>query len=160
MKVDTLQMSSTIAAWAQAAAALIGLIFIGWQIRLSRKTSDFQVLTELVDGFQRHEEALNSAQCAESKHRAFINFLNFLEFCTASSNDGLLHGTSKKIVDLKVRDSLAIIQASPDWHANLEVAISSPETFEEITKFYKANKDCINSLSAAHSKIDKSFSVD
>lgn len=151
MKVDNLQMSSTIAAWAQAIAALIGLIFIGCQIRLSRKTSDFQVLIELVDGFQRYEESLISAQYAESKEIAFVNLLNFLEFCAASSNDGLLHRTSKKIVDLKVRDSLAIIQANPDWHAKLKEAISSPETFEELTKFCKVNKKYINALSVAHS---------
>lgn len=94
-----------------------------------------------------HEASLISASDGDGQEKSFNELLDFLECYAAAINDGLVHGTGKKIVVLKLRDSLAAIQANPHWHDKLEAAISSPETFEELSKFAKKHKKSIRLIS-------------
>ena len=62
-----------------AAAAILGLAFIGWQVREARKASDIQSLQAFLRDAKEHEHALLKAESPETKDQAFIEFLNFLE---------------------------------------------------------------------------------
>ncbi|MDE4147105.1 hypothetical protein PXK17_21035, partial [Phaeobacter gallaeciensis] len=126
-----------------------GLIFIWLQIRLSRKAADLQGLIAFTRDAKDHEAALLNAQSDQEKDKAFVELLNFLEMYAAASNSRLVGGTSKKIIDQKLVDSLATIQNSSNFHDKLEAAISSPETFEKISEFYQKRKVDIQKLSKA-----------
>lgn len=132
-----------------AAAAVAGLIFVGWQISAARKTADLQALQEFVRGAAYHETRLSDAETGEKKTQAFFEFMNFLETIAAAINTGLFPRTTKKFAHQKLRDSLAVLQAEPQWHQHIEQAITSANTFEEIRIFIQRNKAEINRVAEA-----------
>lgn len=146
---DIPEIWSVTAYWIQALAALFGLCFIGWQVQQARKTSDLGTLQAFLKEVAGHERDILRSETAAQQEESFVAFLNFLEVYAAAFNDGLLAKSSKKVIRLKLISALATIQSLPDWHPKLEDAISSPDTFEEVGKFFKKNKKAISDLSRA-----------
>ena len=142
-------MWSLAADWTQALAAVGGLGFIGWQIWQSRKASDLQILMDFLQKFKEHESALVEADHDDVKRQAFTELLNFLEVCAVTLNNELLQKNSRNIVGLKLRDSLSLIEDNEQWHDVFVSSVSSPETFEELSKYYKKNKEEIRKLPRA-----------
>lgn len=122
---------------AQAATALVGLLFVGTQIRQARKTSDLQSLQEFLRVTKDHEHALINSGSDEDREKAFYEFVNFLEIQAAALRGGLFSSVTHKIVREKIRDSVAVIEDIEPWMAKLEAAISSETTFEHLRNFCK-----------------------
>ena len=132
-----------------AMAAVLGLRFIGNQVREGRRASDLQTLQAFLKDTREHERAFTLAGSNEEKKQAFIEFLNFLETYAAVLNSDLPPEVSKGIIGEKLRDSLAVIQNAEDWHEELQNAITSDTTFKELMSFYAANKQEILALATA-----------
>ena len=128
-------LASAIGQCAAAVAAVLGLGFIGWQIREARKTSDFQSLQAFLRDTKEHEHALLKAGTAEARDQAFIEFLNFLEAYAAALNGRLFPKITRSIVREKLIDSIAVIEEAPAWHVKLEEAVTSATTFQCLGQF-------------------------
>lgn len=149
MPSDIESLCSSLLAWIEAFAALIGLLFVGFQIRLARRSSDLQTLMHFVEGFRQHEHRLMSSKNINEQRVAFVDLLNLIETWAAAYNEKLLRGASRKMAKQKLRDALAIVQADKNWGEELASSISSKDTFSEIHTFYSKNNKSINAMSAA-----------
>lgn len=145
-----------VAAIAQVAAAifaLLGLGFVGYQIRLAGKTADFGHLRDLVQDVTVGEQAMLRAATDAEREAAFYAFLNLLETYAAAVNAGLLRPASKKIAREKLIDSLAAITSQPQWYPILREAMTSSSVLSELVKFSrreeKAIKETADRLGAA-----------
>lgn len=147
MTNDIGSLSSSFPAWLQAIAAFLGLLFVGWQIRLARKSSDLQTLMQFVENFRQHEHRLLSSKSSEERKVAFVDLLNLLETWAAAYNGKLLRGESRKMAELKLRDALALIQADKNLGEEFVDSMSSEDTFSGIHKFYTKNSKSIDEMS-------------
>ena len=73
---EATDLASAIGQCVAAVAAVVGLGFIGWQVRQARKGSDLQSLQTFLRDAKEHEHALLRATTAEEKDQAFIEFVN------------------------------------------------------------------------------------
>jgi hypothetical protein len=124
-----------------AVASVAALFFVGFQIRMARKTADLQALQEFLRSTADHERRLLDAKEGEID-RAFFELLNFLETNAAALNGGLYHRVSGRMVSEKLRDSVALIQGA-HWHAKFEQAITTDTTLCELAIFMKRNRRAI-----------------
>lgn len=131
---------------AAAAVGLIGLVFVGVQVRATRKTSDFQNLLEFDRRAAEREDALLRAETEATKKQAFFEFLNFLETHAAALNAKLLPGKSRQLIREKLINSIAVITEEPPWHQTLFDGVTSPTAFAELAKFMRREKGAIDSL--------------
>jgi hypothetical protein len=131
---------------AAAAAALIGLIFVGLEVRATRKTSDFHNLLEFDRRAAEREHALLRAENEATKKQAFFEFMNFLETHAAALNAKLLPRKSRQLVREKLVDSIAVITEEPSWHQTIVDGITSPTAFAELRKFMGREKRAIDNL--------------
>lgn len=145
MTNDDWSVISAIGTAVSAAVAFVGLPFIGWQLMVARKTADLQSLQTFAKEVREHEENLITAPDAETKKKAFNEFLNLLELNAAALNGKLYPGTTKKIVREKMRDSILVIENSPDWHDEFTEAVTTDTTFSELQKFMKRERRYIRS---------------
>jgi hypothetical protein len=140
---------SAVAAVAQivaAGAAVLGLVFGGFQIRAARNTADVQHLMQFVRDVSEREHALLRADKEATKTQAFYELANFLEVLAASLNAGLMPKISRKIIHEKLVDSIAVITEEPSWHSTLFDGVTSPTTFAELAKFMRREKPAIEGL--------------
>lgn len=129
-----------------ALAAVVGLPFIGKQIRAARLSADLQSLQTFYRDAQEHERALIAAPTSAAKDQAFVEFLNFLELYAAAVNGGLFPKVSRRIATEKLRDSIAVITEMTDWHDKLQDAITSAYTFNSLRDFTRREKAAIESI--------------
>lgn len=138
---------SIVAAIGQAASAVIAAItlpLIFWQVREARKAADLQSLETFFANTLERESAFLCAATQDDKFQAFAEYLNFLECQAAALNGGILPKVSRELVRDKVIDALALIEAQSGWHAELEKAILTPNTFTNLTKFIRRHRKEIN----------------
>ena len=128
-------LASAIGQCVASATAIVGLGAIWWQVKESRKASDLLALQAFLKDAREHEGALLRAASDDEKDSAFVDLLNFLELYAAAYNGKLFPKISRRIVRLKLRDTLSIIQKNELWHNKLIAAMTSPDTFEELSKF-------------------------
>ncbi|AZG76317.1 hypothetical protein [Methylocystis rosea] len=139
----------------QAAAAVIGLGAIWWQIRESRKTSDVQSLQAFLRDAKEHENALLRATTEDEQHQAFIEFLNFLEAYSAAINGGLFPRVTSDIVREKIVEAVAMITEAEAWHGKLAAAITSKTTFKCLKIFMRREKPAISAAIRARAALSK-----
>lgn len=144
---------SAIGTIAQAATALVGLLFVGTQIRQARKTGDLQSLQEFLRATKAHEHALINSIIDEDREKAFYEFMNFLEIQAAALRGKLFSSVTRKIVREKIRDSVAVIEDIEPWMAKLEAAISSETTFEHLRAFCKRERRHIDRVKRARADV-------
>lgn len=140
-----------VAAIGQAASAIIAAVtlpLIFWQVRESRKAADLQSLETFFANTLERESAFVRAATQEEKSQAFTEYLNFLECQAAALNGCILPKVSRELVRDKVVDALALIEAQSAWHAELEKAILTPNTFTNLTTFIQRNRKNINQAKA------------
>ncbi|MGE7416190.1 hypothetical protein [Methylobacterium tarhaniae] len=147
MSVDW-NMVSAIGQVSSAAIALVGLGFIGWQIKEGRKTADLQSLQVFLQTATDHERRMIDAETQDRKDEAFFEFLNFLEIHASAVNGGLFPKVSRMIVVEKLRDSIAMIEAFSDWHEKFQRAVLTPSTFISLQKFMQKERKEIAKLRA------------
>ncbi|GAN50835.1 hypothetical protein ME121_4892 [Methylobacterium sp. ME121] len=138
---------SIVAAIGQAASAVIAAItlpLIFWQVREARKAADLQSLETFFANTLERESTFLRATIQDDKFQAFAEYLNFLECQAAALNGGILPKVSRELVRDKVIDALALIEAQSGWHAELEKAILTPNTFTNLTKFIRGHRKDIN----------------
>lgn len=139
----------------QAAAAIIGLGAIWWQIREARKTSDVQSLQAFLRDAKEHENALLQATTEDDQHQAFIEFLNFLEVYSAAINGGLFPTITSDIVREKIIDAVVMITEAEAWHGKLAEAITSKSTFQCLNAFMRREKPAISAAISARAALSK-----
>ncbi|WP_438346794.1 hypothetical protein [Methylorubrum populi] len=138
---------------AQAVTALVGLLFVGTQIRQARKTGDLQSLQDFLRAAKDHEHALINSGSDEDREKAFYEFVNFLEIQAAALRGGLFSSVTRRIVREKIRDSVAVIEDIEPWMAKLESAISSETTFEHLRRFCKRERRYIDRVKRARADV-------
>jgi hypothetical protein len=148
-------LASTTGQCIQAAAAVIGLGAIWWQIREARKSSDVQSLQAFLRDAKEHESALLRATTEDERHQAFIEFLNFLEAYSAAINGGLFPKVTSGIVREKIIDAVAMITEAEAWHEKLFQAITSKTTFQCLNAFMKREKATISAVISARAALSK-----
>jgi hypothetical protein len=153
MTEHELTFVATIAQVVAAIAAVAGLVFVGVQIRSARKVADPQALQRFLEDASAFERRLLEASGDEARNTAFFELLNFLETSATALNAHLYPTTSARMIKEKLRDSLAVIDASP-FRSKIESAITSNTTFIEIRKFIENNRTEIAALVEAHRKLD------
>lgn len=128
-----------------AAAGVFGLGFIGWQIKVAGRATDFQTLQSFLRDAREHEQALLTSLEDEARDMAFIDYLNFLEVYASALHRKLFYKTTKELVRDKLVDALALISIMPDWHSKFEKAITSQSTFSSIGVFMRKHRTAIQS---------------
>jgi hypothetical protein len=126
-----------------AFAGLAALVFVGVQLRDSRKSADFQNLLKFDQLASERESGLLHAETEATKRQAFFEFTNFLETHAAALNAGLLPRVSRKLVREKLIDSIVLISEEPSWHQTLFDGITSPTTYVELATFMRREKRAI-----------------
>ncbi|MGI8569391.1 MAG: hypothetical protein ACR2KT_10140 [Methylocella sp.] len=126
-----------------AIAAVVGLWFVGCQIRYARKTADLQAMQEFFSCITEREDRLINADSNDKKRQAFNELLNFLEVSAAADNNELFPKATRSIVIDKPCTSIAEIQEAPAWHNQICDAVRSSTTFVELGKFMKRNRKAI-----------------
>jgi len=147
---------TTIAAIGQfvaAMAAVIGLFFVGLQIKAARMTADLQALQEFFRAAADHEARLGNTDGDEKNLQAFNEFLNFLEVSATAYNHELFQKTTKKIVYEKLRDSIVVLKENPQWHRRIEQAITSDSALEELRIFMERNRTDIERVVEARKQL-------
>ncbi|MGD9656195.1 MAG: hypothetical protein AB7U61_00920 [Methylocystis sp.] len=139
----------------QAAAAVIGLGAIWWQIREARKTSDVQSLQVFLRDAKDHENALLRATTEDEQHQAFIEFMNFLEAYSAAINGGLFPKVTSGVVREKIIDAVTMIAEAEAWHGKLAEAITSETTFQCLNAFMRREKLDISAVFRAGAALSK-----
>ena len=127
-------------------------VFIGTQIRDSRKSADFQNLLEFDRRAAERENALLCAETEATKKQAFFEFVNFLETRAAALNARLLPRVSRKHVREKLINSIVVITEELSWHQTLFEGVTSATTFAELTKFMRREKRTIGGLAGARAR--------
>jgi len=153
MTSDPWAIASAIGQVVAAFAAIVGLPFIGLQLSWARKTADLRALQEFVRCAQDHENKLLRATTSAEKDQAFFEFLNFLEMNAAALNKKLFPKTSRAIVSEKLRDTVVVIEALPEWRQKFLNAITTATTFSEIAIFMRREKDAIKAVAEARKKL-------
>jgi len=126
-----------------AAAAVIGLVFVGLQVRAAKRATDLRNLQGFVNSTIERENAFLNAEGNHKKEQAFVELLNFLEINAAAVNGNLLPSVSRKIVRDSLINSVAAIQLEPFWAAQFVNAIRTVATFEELVRFMSTHKNQI-----------------
>jgi len=135
-----------------ATASFFGLVFIGVQIRDSRKSADFQNLLEFDRRAAERENAFLCAETEATKKQTFFELVNFLETHAAALNARLLPRVSRKLVREKLIDSIVMITEESYWHQTLLEGVTSATTFAELTKFMRREKRTIDGLAVARAR--------
>jgi hypothetical protein len=130
----------TISQVVSSLAAAVGLIFTGWQVRRSKRSSDLLSIQTFLQESAKIEESLARAASNEERQHFFVRFLNFFEMNAAADNEGLFYGISKKLVEDNLCSSIALIEVLPDWKGRFEASVTSATTFSELSKFMKVNR--------------------
>lgn len=129
---------------ASAAAAALGLCFVGWQIREARKVSDLNSLVEFNRGIELKETALLTTVRAASDEslvdEAYIALLNFLEVYAAAHNRHLLVNASRDFVKDKLLDAAVLIDSDPKCRDKHAAAKLTEATFSEWGRFQERHK--------------------
>ena len=86
------------------------------------------------------ERALANAHDDEERRHALVEYLNFLELYAAALNGRLLVEVAREVVTDKVMDSLLTIQRAPEWHGEIENAVSSESTFSHLCRFIRYHR--------------------
>ncbi|MGJ0507169.1 MAG: hypothetical protein ACR652_08535 [Methylocystis sp.] len=152
---EATDLASAIGQCVGAAAAVLGLGFIGWQVKEARKTSDIQSLQAFLRDTKEHEHALLEAKTVEAKDQSFIELLNFLEAYAAAINGGLFPKITRDIVREKLIDSIAVITESDAWHVKLAEAVTSESTFQCLRQFMRKEKAAINAVISARASLTR-----
>ena len=129
-----------------AGASVVGLVFVGLQIRAARLTADIKILQEFNRSTIEREFAFLNAGDDDRKEQAFVELINFLEINAAAFNGRLLPSVSRKIVRDSLANSIAAIQMAPQWAEKFEDAVRTATTFDELGIFMRAEKATINSV--------------
>lgn len=151
---NTIPLISAIADSLAAAAAIVGLGFISWQIARARQAFDLQTIQAFLKETKEYERSLLCSDPNEFE-TAFIEYLNFLEAYAAALNTKLVPSVSSDIINKSVVDSLAVINRSGTSKKMLKNAISSPDTFEHLNKLFEKNKEHIEQLGKAQESLEK-----
>ena len=125
------------------AASVVGLFFVGFQIRQATKSEE---LTTLVAFYKDVTEIEDRLERSEDKRKTYFEFLNFLETYAAACNSDLPCGKAKEMIVEKVCTSIAVIQNTPDLHNSFTESITSSSTFTELVKFIQLNQLVIAKL--------------
>jgi hypothetical protein len=120
-----------------------GLLFVGYQIRQSRKDSELKSLLDFLEQMTRAEDRLQHPN-SEDKEQAYFEFLNLLETYAAIINSGLVFGKSNEMIVDKLCSSVAEIQSIEELHKLFETAVTSSNTFEELVKFNEQHRVIIS----------------
>lgn len=127
-------------------SAVVGLFFVGMQLRAASRATDFQILQEFSRGTMAREDAFLNAPDEDKKNQAFVDFLNFLEIHAAAFNGGLLPTVSRKIIADSLANSVAAIQLTPEWAEKVANAVRTVATFDELATFIRIEKKKIDSI--------------
>jgi hypothetical protein len=127
-----------------AFASLGALIFVGVQLRDSRKSADFQNLLKFDQLASEREDALIRAETEATRRQAFFEFTNFLETHAAALNARLLPRVSRKLVREKLIDSIVLISEEPSWHQTFFDGVTSTTTYVELATFMGREKRAID----------------
>lgn len=126
-------------------SAVIGLFFVGAQVRAAKRSTDFQILQAFNRGVAEREDAFLNAPNQNRKNQAFIELLNFLEVHAAAYNEKLLPPTSRNIIGDCLANSVAAIQLAPEWANKVGDSVRTASTFEELARFIRGEKRRIES---------------
>lgn len=126
---------AAVAAGASALAAFASLYVAFFQSRTADQTADFANCLKVV-------EALNEAQrrCAEApnehlRRREFNDLVNLMEVLAKLHNDKKLTPSTCRIVEDYLDEAWAWLHADPSVHPFINDAVTSPDTYNELTKF-------------------------
>jgi hypothetical protein len=136
-------------------AAAIGLFISAWQFWRNRKAATLQHLQDFFKSMNEREAALAAGQGdARRQVHAFVEYLNFLEVYSAAVNDKLFIGVAKELVSDKIIDSLVILDATPEWHDQIESSITSKVTYKHIAEFIARNRRTFDARKSAVRETD------
>jgi hypothetical protein len=133
--------------YAQVASTLlagVGLFFTARQVFRARSIAILQALQEFFKASREREEALKTAADEASHRHAFVEFLNFLELYSASSNKQLLSGVARELVTDKLIDDIVVLMQLPAWHPEVERSRTSEVTYKHIVEFISKNRKTID----------------
>jgi hypothetical protein len=134
-------LAADVATVSATAIAAVGLIWTALSLRASTRASDLNSLF-LVTGHITEAEArlVTSRDDPIQQDVDFNNYLNMLETLAAAINGGLFGSVSSRITSDRLCNDIAILMSS-DWsRERIEQAVTSPETFCEVSAFYRKNK--------------------
>lgn len=151
---EATDIASAIGQCVSALAGVLGLGFIGWQIRAARKSSDLQSLQAFLKDAKDHDAAILKGITLEEKEQAFVEFLNFMEIYSTAVNDNLFAKSSRKMAIDKLVDSIVLIAETEAWHSRFEAAITTDSTFSELRRFMERHRKRIEAVRVSRLAIE------
>ena len=134
-------IASNVATVASAALAAFGLIWTALTLRASTRASDLNSLFQMTGQIAAAEARLTVSKDDPIQEDAdFNNYLNTLETLAAAINGGLFGSVSKRIASDRLCNDLAILMSSEWSRERIIRAVSSPETFCEMSTFNQRNR--------------------
>lgn len=150
MDASQWSIASNVATVASAALAAFGLIWTAFTLRASTRASDLNSLFQMTGQIAAAEARLASSKDDPVQENAdFNNYLNTLETLAAAINGGLFGRVSKRIASDRLCNDIAILMSSEWSRERIDRAVSSPETFCEMSAFNRKNRRRI----AAHTSM-------
>lgn len=123
---------SAIGTLASAIITMMGLWFVGIQIRTATKVSDIEVLQQFLATAAELEREMREAGSVDAKDAAFFEYLNYLEFLAAGLQRNIFARLSREFISDKLLDALAMVEFYEPWSAKLDLAKSTPNAMKYI----------------------------
>jgi len=124
---------ATIGTAASAVASVLGLVFVGIQIRSATKIADIELLQGFIETTTRLERAMLDSESEQDRDTIFWEYLNYLEFLAGGLRKRIFPGLSREFIREKLLDAVALIEVYPVWTERLDRARSTPEALVYIS---------------------------
>lgn len=119
-----------------AIAGIVGLFFVGFQLRASRQSTDLKNLQKFFEETTNREHALFASKESETdQSKAFVEFVNFLEIYAAAYNKRLIGGISREQIRDQLIETLAVIETNTWSCKKLNEAVTSRSALKELRHF-------------------------
>ncbi|MGA0565557.1 hypothetical protein ACO2RV_24325 [Ancylobacter sp. VNQ12] len=135
---------SAIGTLVSAVPAMLGLWFVGIQIRAATKVADIELLQQFLATAAQLERGMLEAASVEAKDATFFEYLNYLEFLAAGLKKGIFARLSREFIRDKLLDAFAMIEFYEPWQGKLEKAKSTPNALKYIDLFRRRNRSEID----------------
>lgn len=132
---------------AAAVLAAVGLLATAWSVRGQARSNDLNALFLIANQLREAEaRLLNCATDHERRNEEVVNYLNLLETIATALNSGLFRKATSKIAKDRLANDIAILLANEETRTRIETAITSEDTFRELGRFERNNRQKIRRL--------------
>jgi hypothetical protein len=130
--------------------AIVSLVVAVYTIGKGNRNSSVATMVTISEASREAWKRFLSAKDDRSRSYELAELLNLLEIACSILNEKSFAGASKRLLKDYLNEAVTILRDDPNASNAIEELFSSPSTFKEIQKFYKAKRN--NPLSVTKPK--------